>query len=110
MEHYHLGELFIFTVVPLLPSLKVERGIGLELVQEKLLKLRRTGPRPSTLVVNSNTMSSLLCLLPAEPLLPPGVTKTFLKPSLCRWPWWYKASLPIYSRLQPHPDHHDGQG
>ena len=62
MEHYHLGELFIFTVVPLLPSLEVERGIGLELVQEKLLKLRGTGPRPSILVVNGDTMSSLLRL------------------------------------------------
>lgn len=62
MEHYPLGELFIFTVVLLLPSLEVEGGIGLELLQEKLLKLPRTGFRPSILVVNSDTMSSLLCL------------------------------------------------
>jgi len=57
VEHYHLGALFIFTVVPFPPSLEVQRGIGLELVQEKLLKLRRTGPHPAILVINSNTMS-----------------------------------------------------
>lgn len=62
VRHCHLGDLFPFTVVPLLPFLEVERDIGLELVQEKLLKLWRTGPCPSIWVVNSDIVSSLLCL------------------------------------------------
>lgn len=45
-----------------MPSLEGERNIGLEVVQEKLFELCTTGPHHFTLVLDSDTMSSTLCL------------------------------------------------
>lgn len=70
VEHFNLGGLFIFTVVPSCPPLEGERNIGLEVVQEKLFELCTTGPHHFTLVLDSDTMSSTCVSAPCKTVPP----------------------------------------